>query len=127
MKNAKKQPSPPRESEIQAQIVGILSFYARKNHFIFFSVPNERDLSGAVNRFALMANLKKMGFTPGVADLCIVKQGKAYFLEVKTPTGVVSDNQRIFMNAAANAGAHYAVVRSYEEAVAVLKQWEIFS
>lgn len=115
------------ESDIQAQIVALLSFHSRKNHYLFFSVPNERDLSASGNRFAHMAKLKKMGYTPGAPDLVIVKNGTAYFLEVKTPTGVVSDNQRRFMNNAAAAGAHYSLARSYDDAIKVLTAWGIFT
>jgi hypothetical protein len=125
MKSAPKQPS-LRESDIQAQIVALLSHHASRNHYIFFSVPNEHDLSGAGNRFAKINKLKKMGLTSGVADLVVVKNGQAYFMEVKTPTGIVSDNQRWFMSNAASVGAHYAIVRSYEEAIKVLTAWVIF-
>lgn len=125
MKSAPKQPS-LRESDIQAQIVALLSHHSRRNNFIFFSVPNERDLSASGNRFAHMAKLKKMGYTPGAPDLVIVKNGQAYFMEVKTPTGHISDNQRWFMSNAASVGAHYAIVRSYEEAIKVLTAWVIF-
>jgi len=115
------------EADIQAQIVALLSHHARKNHFIFFSVPNEHDLSATKNRYAKINKLKKMGLTPGVADLVIVKNGKAHFMEVKTPKGRISDNQRKFMDNAAGAGAHYIVVRSYENAVEILKYWEIIA
>ena len=127
MKSAQNRLPPLRESDIQTQIVAALSYHAWKHKYIFFSVPNEHDLSASGNKYARMTQLKKMGFTPGVADLVIVKAGVASFLEVKTPAGEVSDNQRRFMSAAVSAGAHCTVVRSYEQAISVLKQWEIFA
>jgi len=127
MKSEQKKSPRLLESDIQTQIVALLSLHSHKNHYLFFSVPNERDLSASGNRFAKINKLKKMGLTSGVADLVIVKNGQAYFMEVKTPTGIVSDNQRWFMSNAASVGAHYAIVRSYEEAIKVLTAWGIFT
>jgi len=116
----------PSEADIQSQICGLLSHLARAHRFIFFSVPNEHNFNESTgNRFARVNALKKRGMTPGVADLVLVKDGKAYFMEVKTPAGRISDAQRQFMSNAAGAGARYVVVRSYDQAVAVLKQWGI--
>lgn len=114
-----------RESEIQSHIVEFLSYHARKNHYLFFSVPNEHDLSASGNRYARMATLKKMGFTPGAPDLVIVKKGYAFMLEVKSATGRISDNQRRFMSWAGETDTHYVVVNSYDQAVAVLIQWGV--
>ena len=125
MKNVtKKQPTIP-ESDIQTQIVELLSYHARRNRYIFFSVPNEHDLSGAGNRYAKINKLKKMGLTPGALDLVIIKTGMAFLMEVKSAKGIVSDNQKLFMNGVWRAGAKCSVVRSYEQAAAVLKQWGI--
>lgn len=124
MKNAAKKPT-ILESDIQTQIVGLLSYHAKRNHYIFFSVPNEHDLSGAGNRYAKINKLKKMGLTPGAPDLVIIKAGVAFLMEVKTPKGVVSDNQHRFMARCGETDTHYVIVRSYEQAAAVLKQWGI--
>jgi hypothetical protein len=55
----------------------------------------------------------------GLADLLVVKDGHAIFLEVKSETGRSSKDQLNFGRDAIAAGADYRVVRSIEEVQAV--------
>jgi len=66
-----------------------------------------------------------MGLLPGAADLVLVHKGNAYFLEVKTPRGRPTDNQKAFAQAAFECGSRYVVVRSAREVARALKGWGI--
>jgi hypothetical protein len=69
------------------------------------------------------SRLKRMGVRPGAADLLFVRTGAPpLFLELKTSRGVQSESQRAFEARAIAAGAQYAIVRSIDEALALL--WE---
>lgn len=73
----------------------------------------------------IMQWLKKMGFLPGVSDIEIIHNGQAYFIELKTATGKVSDKQVRFMDNATRSGARCAVVRSVDGMVGCLRRWGI--
>jgi hypothetical protein len=114
------------EADIQIQVVEYASLLAAQCGFLFFSVGNEA-MGEAKTGAGLgrMARLKKMGLRPGVADLVFVKDGRAYFLEMKKPGGKQSDDQTDFQLDAARVGAQYAVAYSFEEAVKILQSWGI--
>jgi hypothetical protein len=118
-----------KENIIQMQIVSLLSMYARKNNFVFFSVPNESALLGAAGdrhkMYALINHLKKMGMTPGVADMVITKEGLTYYLELKSENGRLSPDQEQFKENALNSGAKYEHTNNYDLAVEILKSWGI--
>jgi len=110
------------EADIQIQVVEYVSLLAAQCGFIFCSIPNEgKDRANP----ARLAKLKRMGLRPGVADLVFIKDGRAYFLEMKKPGGKQSDDQIDFQLDAACAGAQYAVAWSFEEAVKILQLWGI--
>lgn len=115
----------PLESEIQTAVVDYLNL-AIVPSVLFFSVPNEA-LGRAKSQggIARMARLKRMGLRPGVADMVFVKDGRAYFLEMKRRTGKQSTSQLFFEADAIKAGASYAVAHSIDEAINQLKAWKI--
>lgn len=120
------------ETVLQISIVSALSLYAARYNFLFFHVPNESFSLGAAGRGAFssrdharLTTLKKMGLLPGVSDLVILSRGRAYCLEVKTQTGSQSDAQKLFERRCHETGIPYAVVRSVDEAIKKLKEWEV--
>ena len=118
----------PLESAIQIQLVEYLSLVAPQRGFLVFAVPNEgmgKAQSGA--GMGRMMKLRRMGLRSGVADLVIVKDGRAYFLEMKRRLGKQSVNQLDFEADAIRAGAEYAVSHSFDEAVKILKGWGIIA
>ena len=128
MKPDKLKPTP--ESIIQQQIVNALSMYASKNNFVFFSIPNEGFMlaiskADKKSRYATMMTLKKMGLTPGVPDICIVKDGKAYFMEVKTKDGSLSKVQKIIIRKIISTRTPVMIVRSVKEALVAMKELKI--
>lgn len=52
----------------------------------------------------------------GISDITGVYNGKFYALEVKTEKGIVSENQRKFLQRVADANGYGAIVRSFEDA-----------
>ena len=112
------------EADIQSQVVEYVSLLAAQCGFIFFTCSNEG--TDRANP-ARLAKLKRMGLRPGVADLVFVKEGRAYFLEMKKPGGKQSENQIDFQLDCAMVGAQYAVAWSFEEAVEILQLWGIIS
>jgi len=57
----------------------------------------------------------------GVSDLIAIKNGQVIFVEVKTRTGVQSDDQKIFEKDIKSHGGTYILVRSLDELVAALR------
>lgn len=91
---------------------------ARLPNVIYFAVPN-----GMQSHPIIVARMKAQGLLPGVADLCIVKDGRAYFLELKAPNGIQSPEQRSFQMACIAAATPYAIARDIKEAVTILTAW----
>ena len=63
------------------------------------------------------------GLPPGFPDLFGFRKsdGKMFFIEVKTPSGRISDAQRNFINQMQNFGAIAGVCRSEENALVLLE------
>ena len=62
-------------------------------------------------------NWAGIGSRLGVADITGVYEGKALFIEIKTPRGVVSPHQEKFLDEARNAGAIAFVARSIDDVI----------
>ena len=107
------------ESKIQAAIVSALSLLG----IFLFAVGN--DFAGATSA-AKAGRLKAMGLRPGVSDLVIIgRDGKGYFLEIKTATGVLSSSQKNFRDLCSLRAWPYAIARSVDEAIDQCKKWDL--
>ena len=63
------------------------------------------------------------GLPKGFSDLMAVKDGKVYFLEVKTPTGKASNEQLNFLAVMRDRyGCVTAIVRSVDDAVRIVTE-----
>ena len=69
--------------------------------------------------------LQRMGMRKGVPDLVILHSGRIMGLEVKSPGGTLSREQKEFRVEWERAGGIYAVVRSVEEGTALLEEWGV--
>ena len=89
---------------------------------LLFAIPN-----GARRDKVVGAILKKEGVRAGVPDLFLaVPNGggwHGFFVEMKTPTGSVSDEQSHFMAKASMKGYMTAYCRSYEEATMAIERY----
>jgi hypothetical protein len=86
-------------------------------HVVWFAVPNGEWRDPATAR-----KLKEMGVKPGVADFLIFGWGCGVklALELKTPKGVLSKNQKDFRDAWTYVEGRYEVARSLDEVRAIL-------
>lgn len=62
------------------------------------------------------------GYKYGVPDVCAVIKGRFVGLEVKSSTGVQSDNQKRLQEALEGCGGIYAIVRSVDDVQSVLSR-----
>ena len=56
-----------------------------------------------------------IGCHKGISDIIAVHRGRVLFVEVKTPTGRLSDWQQAFGQTILNEGGEYIVARGYED------------
>jgi len=109
------------ESRAQEAIVAFLR-RALPPRYRVISVPN----GGYAADPKTVGRLKREGLHPGAPDL-IVMRNDGWFaaLEIKSETGRLGDNQAEFLDWLAAGGASAAVVRSLDEAVAVLTEYGV--
>lgn len=108
-----------KEDAIQKAIVTLLGTRVRRD-IIWHSIPNEAKRSKVEG-----ARLKALGMLPGVADMLFVIGGRAHYLEFKTPIGRQTENQKAFQLCCEAAGVPYELVRSIDQAMAVLARWGV--
>lgn len=71
------------------------------------------------------AQLKARGTKRGTPDILLIYQSQAYFIELKTQTGRLSDSQHECHESLALAGARVATCRSLKDVAAALKEWRV--
>ncbi len=71
------------------------------------------------------AQWKGLGVKAGVPDLLIVYRGNAYWIELKAPKGVVSEDQKRAHLDLRTAGCGLEVCRSLEDVQKILAVWGI--
>ena len=107
------------EAKIQAAIVEWVRTVAPD--ILIFSIPN-----GGLRTKAEAALFKWTGATAGIPDLAlIIGDGRACFVEVKTPEGRVSPEQREIMQRLESLGASCIVARSIDDVRAAFAEWAI--
>ena len=108
--------TPEREIDIQA------SFRKR----LYYSAPQVKVVAipNAARRTPWeVRQAKKEGLASGVPDvICLAPGGLVAWIEFKTSTGRVSDNQHEWLDLLARYGFRAAVCRSVDEAVAFLRE-----
>ena len=65
-------------------------------------------------------NHQSLGSHRGVADLYAIKNGINIWLEVKTATGKLSEDQKIFRDNITSCGGNYEVVRSLDDVIELI-------
>jgi len=75
--------------------------------FIVIHIPNQY----------AKGRVRDAGFASGAPDLIVLKEGKVFFLEVKTKTGRVRPSQKAFAERLRREGFEYHVVRSLDDAL----------
>ena len=124
----------PKVDEDQAQIAVVdFLLLAWPEELPFWHTPNggsratveRRAKDGSTYRFSPEAKkLKRMGVLPGVPDLqFILPNGQTAFIEMKTPDGVLSDDQIKFRAKVIALGCGYAICITPEDVEMVLTRW----
>jgi len=104
------------EHDLQKQVLEII---ALKGRCYVFAIPNAAKRSPA-----MAARMKAEGLMAGIADLCVMLPGgRAGWLELKTAAGRQSETQKDFEFICDAFDHPYALVRTLDEAIAVLKAW----
>ena len=82
---------------------------------------NHKDICAALRKIgALVTDLSRVG--GGVPDLLVAFRGRFYVLEIKTDKGKLNDLQAAWH--AKHEGCYVFVVRSAEEAIAAVNQFQ---
>jgi hypothetical protein len=77
---------------------------------------------------ATAGRLQRMGVKPGWPDFAFLHwTGHIYFLELKSSTGILGEDQQDFHRFSRAAGVECAVARSYDEAIKILAGWGVVS
>ena len=111
-------PRPISEDAIHFAVADMLRF---KGHgaLLWYHVPNGEIRTGRAG-----AKLKRMGTKPGIADFALtLPDGRSAFLEIKNDKGRQSPEQKAFQTQCERLGIPYSLVRSSQEAEAVLWSW----
>ena len=81
------------ERDLHKSLVKLLRQKQAHDEFLFFHVKNDIGSS----RGARFYDPRPLGVLAGVADFCILRNGKTYFLEIKSDKGRLSKEQRNFL------------------------------
>ena len=114
-----KEPRDQPEARLQRAVYQHMKINGTKGA-ICFAVPNGLKSDGRhVNR------MKALGLLPGVSDLIILFEGKAYCLELKAKGGHQTDSQMSFQAACEATGVPYEVADNIEQAICILRTWGV--
>jgi hypothetical protein len=97
------------EDDLQRSIVAYLRLALPPDGMVF-AIPN-----GGLRSEKVAARLKGTGTLAGMPDLCVIYRSRAYFIELKTRTGVVSAAQRATMRKLIYCGADVMLCRSVDD------------
>ena len=103
----------------EARLQKVVVSHLMMNGAFFMSIPNEGVRSAITG-----AHMKALGLYPGAADLLIIVEGRAHFLELKAPGGVQSASQRDFQTHCLLEKIPYEIVFSLADALKVLAEWK---
>lgn len=101
---------------------------------VFWHNANENKLLGLIpktHRENLLKKMGRLGMKPGVLDITIhwfaeeYKHPRSLYIELKSKTGTVKDNQLAMISSLVALGIPCAVCRSLEEVQAVLKKYNV--
>ena len=82
-----------KERDLHKRLVKFLKKRQVRDNFLFFHVKNDVGSS----RGQRFYDPRPLGVLAGVADFCILRNGKTYFLEIKSDKGRLSHEQKMFL------------------------------
>lgn len=130
-------PTPEKEENIQMQIVT----YCRHKNILMFAPVNENIWAGVIRQTLigllgeargkataariiskLVSKNQRMGQKPGVTDLVVMlDKGLTIFVELKTKTGRLSEDQKKFGSELTRRGHYGYVCRSLDEFIKIIE------
>ena len=101
-------------------------FQEGKLNCLWFHVPNETMVK-TKHDFALLKKKQCMGMISGVPDFVFIKNNEPLTLlvELKTDTGKLSNNQKLFQKWAESNHTPYEIARSWNELKQLLIQYKL--
>ena len=107
------------EHRLQVQVLQYLTIKGRRDIY-WFAVPNAGRRSMQTGQA-----MKAEGLRAGIADLCFLfPGGYCAWLEMKTLHGTQSDHQKGFQAICDRLGHRYAIAKTFDQAIEVLRGWE---
>lgn len=107
------------ENQLQCSAVDYLRSCALPG-VIYFHVPNEGDRTKGQK-----IHMYRMGLLAGMTDFVLFKEAKPYAIEFKVDHNTLSDDQWKVRKRCEDQGIPYAVVRTPERFVELMKEWEM--
>jgi hypothetical protein len=97
------------EDKIQQEIIMYYrnTFQRVYKDCLIFSIPN-----GGLRDKRTAMLMKSTGLLSGAADLVVIYFGTLVFVELKTETGIQSEEQKVFAQRVRDCGFDYHLVRS---------------
>lgn len=112
-------PQRPRshpEADIQRDVVETLRLVLPPRSIVHHSANERRSK-------AEQAILVGMGVHAGFSDLIVISAGRVLYLEVKSKTGSLTDDQKRFRDDVQAQGFPWALVRSVQDALDALRKF----
>ena len=112
--------------DLEHQVQKAICQYFDLRGVCYFAIPN-----GGKRNVITAKKLKAEGVKPGVPDLCIIKDGMAFFLEIKRPKsttggkGRLSPAQKEMIERIETAGGEVKVVYSVADVIEAMIDWQI--
>lgn len=102
-----------KERDLQKRIVKW--FRTNYPNYVIFQVPNEATRTNS-------AGFKATGTLPGAPDLVLVLPYITIFLELKSPSGKLREEQKSFRDAVQALSHHYYTIRDLQDLKAILRE-----
>lgn len=107
-----------KETDYQRLIIDYLTVLEKQNKLWFQRTNNTAIYDPVGKKFRSLSKGQKKGFP----DIIVFMNGKTIGLEIKTPTGRQSAEQKIMEQKMKEQGAEYYVVKSLEEVKQIIEE-----
>lgn len=107
------------EDQLQISVIDYLRLSLPKSAIVFHC-PN-----GGQRNAREGAKFKRMGVLAGIPDVCILYNGQAYFIELKTQRGILSPTQKELHQRFRESGFWIEICRNLSDVEHTLELWDI--
>jgi hypothetical protein len=121
MRGGKKAKREHPEDDLQISLVSLLQDVLRRG-VVMAHVPNQ-----GLRLVRYLKKLLRMGMKEGIADLLFFHEGRTFFLELKSSTGSLNENQRKFRAEIEAAGFEYRIAKTLDAAIEIVKEWGLIN